>query len=126
MELAELHALLLGAKDGSEYLDYAIQRALFPMAKPVPAYTRSLDAAIGLLPQGWSIHRLGQFSDCRGGFAGWIGDIFRAGDALIPYPADNTAPTAALAICVAVVRALDGERQALAATASPLPQRSGT
>ena len=129
MDVSELHALLRGAKEGSEYLDYAIQRVLVGMAKPVPSYSRSVDAAMQILPTGWSIQRLGQLSDCRGGFGGWICDIFRAADAMIPYPANGTTPTAALALCLAVVRALDGERQDAEAVAQaviePL-QRSGT
>lgn len=133
MDVAELHTVLQGAKEGSEYLDYALQRVLFGMAKPVPEYTRSVDAAMRLLPDGWSIQRLARLSDCRGGFGGWIADIFRASDAMIPYPANGTAPTAPLALCLAVVRALDGERQeaeaaakADAAAEAALVRRSGT
>jgi hypothetical protein len=131
MDVSELHTLLQGAKEGSEYLDYAIQRVVVGMTKPVPPYSRSIDAAVQLLPQGWSIQRLAQLSDCRGGFGGWIGEIFRAADAMIPYPANGTAPTAALALCLAVVRALDGERQdavtkALAVEPDTPLQRSGT
>ena len=59
------------------------------MAKPVPLYTRSLDAALKLVPDGWTIHRLGQLSDCQGGFGGWIGEIYRASDAMIPYPSSS-------------------------------------
>lgn len=133
MDLAKLVTMLQSAKEGSEYLDYSIQRLLFGTAKPVPLYTRSIDAALSLLPEGWTIHRLSQLSDCRGGFGGWIADIFRASDAMIPYPANGTAPTAPLALCLAVVRALDGERQEAeaaakadgAAEAAPV-RRSGT
>ena len=112
MDLAKLATVLQGAKEGSEYLDYAIQRVLFGMAKPVPEYTRSLDAAVQLVPQGWSIHRLSHLSDCRGGFAGWVGDIYRAGDAMIPFPSVGTAATAPLALCNAVIRVRLGEQQA--------------
>jgi len=104
MDLAKLLALLEGAREGSEYLDYAIQRVLFRMTKPVPLYTRSLDAALSLVPEGWTIHRLGQLTDCKGGLAGWLADIYRSSDAVIPYPPEGTAPTAALALCVAAVR----------------------
>jgi hypothetical protein len=129
MELAKLVTMLQSAKEGSEYLDYAIQR-LFGTAKPVPLYTRSLDAALKLMPEGWTIHRLGQLTDCQGGFGGWIGEIYRASDAMIPYPSSSPAASAPLAICVAALRVR------LAATAdgdsSPVPaldsrvQRSGT
>lgn len=104
MDLTKLLSLLQGAQEGSEYLDYAVQRVLFRMAKPVPLYTRSLDAALSLVPEGWTLHRLGQLSDCRGGSGGWIADIYRPSDAVIPFPCEGTAQTAALALCVAGVR----------------------
>jgi hypothetical protein len=103
MRLAKLVAMLQNAKEGSEYLDYAIQH-LFGTAKPVPPYTRSLDAALTLLPEGWTIHRLGQLSDCQGGFGGWIGEIYRASDAMIPYPCASPSASAPLALCVAALR----------------------
>jgi hypothetical protein len=103
MDLAKLVATLQSAKEGSEYLDYAIQR-LFGTAKPVPLYTRSIDAALTLLPEGWTIHRLSQLSDCHGGFGGWIGEIYRASDAMIPYPATAPAASAPLALCIAALR----------------------
>jgi hypothetical protein len=104
MDLAKLLSLLQGAQEGSEYLEYAIQRVLFRMAKPVPLYTRSLDAALSLVPLGWTIHRLGQLSNCRGGSSGWLVDIYRPADAVIPFPAEGTALTAPLALCIAAVR----------------------
>jgi hypothetical protein len=103
MDLVKLVSTLQGAKEGSEYLDYAIQR-IFGTAKPVPLYSRSLDAAMKLMPEGWSIHRLSQLSNCQGGFRGWIGEIYRARDAMIPYPATAPAATAALALCIAALR----------------------
>lgn len=104
MDLSKLLSLLQGAKEGSEYLDYAIQRAFFAMAKPVPLYTRSLDAATLLIPTGWTIHRLGHLSDCHGGLSGWLADIFRPSDAVIPFPSEGTSQTAPLALCIAAVR----------------------
>jgi hypothetical protein len=104
MDLVKLLALLQGAQEGSEYIDYAIQRVLFRMTKPVPLYTRSLDAALTLLPEGWTIHRLGQLSDCRGGTSGWLADIYRPTDAVIPYPSEGTAQSAPLALCLAAIR----------------------
>jgi len=103
MELAKLVAMVQSAKEGSEYLDYAVQR-LFGTAKPVPLYTRSIDAALTLLPEGWTIHRLGQVTDCQVGFGGWIGEVYRARDAMIPYPSNNPATTAPLALCAAALR----------------------
>jgi len=116
MDLAKLLALLQGAQEGSEYLDYAIQRVLFRMAKPVPLYTRSIDAALSLMPPGWTVHRLGHLSDCRGGTSGWLADIYRPSDAVIPFPAEGTALTAPLALCIAAVRSrlgllLQGDEQ---------------
>lgn len=104
MDLSKLLSLLQGAQEGSEYLDYAVQRVLFRMTKPVPLYTRSLDAALALLPEGWTLHRLGQLSNCRGGTGGWIAEIYRPSDAVIPFPCEGTAHSAPLAICVAGVR----------------------
>jgi hypothetical protein len=109
MNLAKLVTLLESAQDGSEYLDYSIQRVLFGTTKPVPLYTRSIDAAMLLLPEGWSIHRLAQLSNCHGGFGGWVGDIYRGADAVIPYPSSGTAHSAPLALCLAAVRARYGE-----------------
>jgi len=126
MELAKLVTMLQSAKEGSEYLDYAIQREL-GMAKPVPAYTSSLDAALTLLPQGWTIHRLGQLSNCRGGFAGWIGELYRGSDAMIPYPAPAPAASAPLALCMAAMRIRLAETQPGAGeeSAAELSQRLG-
>ena len=118
MDLAKLVTTLQSAKEGSEYLDYAIQR-LFGTAKPVPLYTRSIDAALRLLPQGWTIHRLSQLSDCRGGFSGWIGEIYRASDAMIPYPSSSPAATAPLALCIAAMRLRLAEQLAEEARGEP-------
>jgi hypothetical protein len=131
MDLAKLVTMLQSAKEGSEYLDYAIQR-LYGTAKPVPLYTRSLDAALKLMPEGWTIHRLGQITDCQGGFGGWIGEIYRARDAMIPYPSSAPAASAPLALCIAALRvrlaeSLEQEEAARAAAAgSERAQRSGT
>lgn len=110
MELAKLVTMLQSAKEGSEYLDYSIQR-LFGTAKPVPLYTRSIDAALKVVPEGWTIHRLSQLSDCRGGFGGWIGEIYRATDAMIPFPSSAPAATAPLALCIAGLRVRLAEEQ---------------
>jgi hypothetical protein len=122
MELTKLLSQLQGAREGSEYLDYAVQRALFRMTKPVPLYTRSLDASLALLPEGWTLHRLGQLSDCRGGTGGWVADIYRLTDAVIPFPCEGTAQSAALAICAAGVRT----RLGLMLQGSAPVQRSAT
>ena len=80
------------------------------------------------MPEGWTIHRLRQLTDCQGGFGGWVGEIYRASDAMIPYPSTAPAASAPLAICVAAMRVRlaettegDGAQQMPA-----LVQRSGT
>jgi hypothetical protein len=131
MDLAKLVTMLHSAKEGSEYLDYAIQR-LFGTAKPVPLYTRSIDAALKLLPEGWTIHRLGKITDCHGGFGGWIAEIYRARDAMIPYPSGAPAASAPLALCIAALRVMhaeqveEEERQQQQADILARTQRSGT
>jgi hypothetical protein len=108
MDLSKLVAALEAAAEGSEYLDYAIQRQ-FALMKPVPAYTSSVDAAMSLLPDGWSIHRLCHRHDCRGNFSGWFAELYRASDAVIEQPANSLGATAALALCVAAMRVRHGE-----------------
>ena len=103
MDMVKLIAALEGAAEGSEYLDYAIQRQ-FRLMKPVPAYTRSLDAAMLLIPAGWSINRLCHRHDCQGSFTGWLAELYRASQAVIEYPANSPGATAALALCLAATR----------------------
>lgn len=119
MDMAKLLSLLQGAEGASEYLDYAIQRVFFRMTKPVPRYTSSLDAALALVPEGWTIHRLSHLSDCHGGCSGWIAEIYRPADAVIPFPAEGTAQTAALALAIAAVRT----RLGLSQQREPAPKR---
>jgi hypothetical protein len=103
MEPTKLIAALEAATEGSEYLDYSIQRH-FGLMKPVPLYSRSLDAAISLVPEGWSIHRLMQRNDCRGNFSGWMVELYRASQVVLelPYSLGATAP---LALAAAALRA---------------------
>jgi hypothetical protein len=122
MDTTKLISALQAANEGSEYLDYAIQRQ-FTLMKPVPAYTRSVDAAMLLIPDGWSIHRLCHHHDCRGNFTGWLAELYRAADAVIELPADSLGATAALALCVAAMRAHERMAQP-AAPAPPLAEPS--
>jgi hypothetical protein len=101
--MAKVISALEAAAEGSEYLDYAIQYQ-FGLMKPVPAYTRSVDAAMLLFPDGWSIHRLCRRHDCRGSFTGWLAELYRAADAIIEYPANSLGATAPLALCLAAMR----------------------
>jgi hypothetical protein len=103
MDVEKLIAALEGAAEGSEYLDYAIQRQ-FGLMKPVPAYTRSLDAALSLLPEGWSIHRLMRRNDCRGNFTNWAAELYRAADIVLEIPATAIGMTAPLALACAALR----------------------
>jgi hypothetical protein len=104
MEPVRLLALLEAAKDGSDYLDHAVARELSLRDRPVPPVTRSLDAAMSLVPSDWIVHRLGQVGDCRGGMRGWVAEICRAGDRIIVFPPEGAARTAPLAICISVLR----------------------
>jgi hypothetical protein len=124
MDLAKLIPSLQAAGEGSEYLDYAIQRQ-FGLMKPVPAYTRSLDAALQLMPEGWSIHRMGQRHDCRGSFTGWFAELYRAADAVIEFPADSRGATAPLALCVAAMRVRQGLADAIATQADATVEEVG-
>lgn len=103
MDMVKLISTLETATEGSEYLDYAIQRQ-FALMKPVPAFTRSVDAAMNLIPDDWSIHRMGRRHDCRGAFTGWYAELYRASDAFIEYPANSLGGTAPLALCLAAMR----------------------
>jgi hypothetical protein len=118
MDITKLISTLQAAGEGSEYLDYAIQRQ-FTLMKPVPTYTRSIDAALQLIPEGWSIHRLGRRHDCRGNFTGWCAELYQASDAVIEFPANSLGATAPLALCVAALRVHESQlqRDALAETA---------
>src|SRR5215469_10433705 len=109
MEVEQLITALQAAAEGSEYLDYAIQRQ-FGLMKPVPAYSRSVDAAMQLIPEGWSIHRLCRRHDCRGRFTGWLAELYRAADAVIEFPANSSGATAALALCIAAMRIHDSQQ----------------
>jgi len=107
LEIVKVISALEAAAKGSEYLDYAIQHQ-FGLLKPVPAYTRSVDAAMLLFPDGWSIHRLSRRHDCRGNFTGWVAELYRASDAIISYPANSLGTTASLALCLAAMRIHEG------------------
>jgi hypothetical protein len=116
MEPLKLIAALEAATEGSEYLDYSIQRH-FGLMKPVPLYTRSLDAAMALVPEGWSVHRLTRRNDCRGSFTGWMAELYRASAVVLelPYSAGATAP---LALAAAALRARFAATQEVEGAAS--------
>jgi hypothetical protein len=109
IELLKLASSVDGAAEGSEYLDYAIQR-VFGLRKPIPLYTRSIDAAVMLIPEPWSIHRLARSHNCRGKFSGWTVELYQANEAMIDASVSAQAATAALAICAAALRAREALR----------------
>jgi hypothetical protein len=67
------------------------------------------------VPEGFSLHRLQQRTDCRGNFTSWLAELYRATDVVLDIPSASSAATAPLALCSAalrVIRALqdaDGE-----------------
>ncbi|HZS81689.1 MAG TPA: hypothetical protein VFA50_02385 [Stellaceae bacterium] len=105
MDVLKLASSIEGAATGSDYLDYAIQR-LFGLKKPIPAYTSSLDAAMLLVPEPWSIHRLAHGHNGQGRLAGWAVELYRPDEVMIDASASARAVTAPLAICAAALRAL--------------------
>lgn len=117
MDWAKLILALENATEGSEYLDYAIQRR-FGLKKPVPAYTSSIDAALTLVPPKWSIHKLNRRNDCRGAFTGWVAELYRATDVVLEFPSNCTAATAPLALCGAAMRVLQAVDAARSETSS--------
>jgi hypothetical protein len=108
-ELLKLASSVDGAADGSEYLDYAIQR-IFGLRKPIPAYTQSLDAAVMLIPEPWSIHRLARTHNGRGKFSGWTVELYQANEVMIDASISAQATTAPLAVCAAALRAREALR----------------
>jgi hypothetical protein len=123
MDNAKLLSALETATDGSEYLDYAIQR-VFGLMKPVPGYSRSIDAALTLVPDGWSIHRLGRRHDCHGNFTGWVVELYRAQEAVIEFPSNSTGATAPLALCAAAIRIRESRRSSQADDAGAMAETS--
>jgi hypothetical protein len=123
MDLAKLILALESATEGSEYLDYAIQRR-FGLKKPVPAYTSSIDAALTLVPAEWSIHKLHRRNDCRGTFTGWIAELYRATDVVLEFPSNSTAASASLALCAAAMRVYQGLEATQRETDGDTPQHA--
>jgi hypothetical protein len=121
MDWAKLILALENATEGSEYLDYAIQRR-FGLKKPVPAYTSSIDAALSLVPPGWSVHKFHRRNDCRGTFTGWVAELYRATDVVLEFPSNSTAATGALALCAATMRVLQALDEAQPETSSETPR----
>ena len=107
--LRELIEQLESAESGSRELDAAIQRAMgpdFPLhfsgVGVCNAFTTSLDAALTLVPEGWS-WSLGEMRGI-GKFRGWLND-HNTPDGLAVRHIDADATTPALALCIAALRA---------------------
>jgi hypothetical protein len=103
MRTLKVVAALDAAEEGSEYLDYAIQQH-FGLMKPAPPYTRSLDAAMTIVPDGWSMHRLCRRHDGLGQVSGWFAELYRDTEASIEVPSNSMGATAPRAICRAAMR----------------------
>jgi hypothetical protein len=86
---------------GTAHLDHRIGEA-FDL--PPHPYTRSLDAALQLIPAGWSVAQLTHHNDCQGHFTGWSAELYRPNHGIIPCPAGRLSASAALALCSAALR----------------------
>jgi hypothetical protein len=95
-------AAVEAAQAGSPDLDIAIAAALHLDAAP---YSRSLDAALRLVPDGWSVAQISQRTDGRGRIAGWTADLFRPDLAVLPAAPPRLMPSAPLALAIAALRA---------------------
>ena len=102
MSLLGTLTLIEASPAGSAALDAAIAKVL--ELDPAP-YTRSLDAAMRLVPDGWSIAHLSQRTDGRGRIYGWTADLFRPTLAILPDAPARLMPSAPLALAIASFRA---------------------
>lgn len=74
----------------------------------LPAWSRSIDAALTLVPPGWRLHRLGEHVQNRGwdGKEWWWEACFWRPGPRDPFIDNGTrAPTPALALCIAALKA---------------------
>jgi hypothetical protein len=107
----DLIARLTAATGPDRALDHAILTALNRASKngfstqglgPLPAYTQSLDAALTLVPEGWRVTHA-YWDDERAHFT--LGHVDRD-----KGWRDGDAPTPALALCIASLRALQARK----------------
>ena len=101
--MLRLITALEAASEGHEHLDIEIQQ-LRGLRKPIPPYTRSVDAALSLLPEGWSVYSLRRQTNGRGEFTSWAVVLYRATDVMIEVAHASKAVSAPLAICAAALR----------------------
>ena len=110
--MKDLIAELEAAPEGSEVLDVAICKAIChygpddPLWHVLP-YSRSLDAALTLVPEGWNFE--GSFTDPDNDYVieGWNGKFAPGG-----IDVQGSAHTAVLALCIAALRARQAMEQA--------------
>jgi hypothetical protein len=101
LSISRTLALIEASPAGSATLDAAIAEVLDLDQAP---YTRSLDAAMRLVPEGWSIAQLSQRTDGRGRVHGWTADLFRPNLAILPDAPARLMPSAPLALATASFR----------------------
>ena len=119
-DLDKLTAALESAAEGSEELDERVGRAFGwwydfdnvewvregEIVEFLPVYTRSIDAALTLVPEGWILHRLGQerkwnpMTDFL-----WVARLHKGEVPSSRNIVQYFAVTPALAICAAALRA---------------------
>jgi len=102
LSIARTLALIEAAPAGSAELDAAIAAALDTATAP---YSRSLDAALQLVPNGWSIAQLSQRTNQNGRTMGWTADLYRPDLAILQDAPARIMPTAPLALAAASFRA---------------------
>ncbi len=102
MSIFRTLALVEASPAGSATLDAAIAEVLDLDEAP---YTQSIDAAMRLVPDGWTIAQLSQRTDGRGRVSGWTADLFRANLAILPDAPARLMPSAPLALATASLRA---------------------
>jgi len=106
MDIMRLVAAVEAASEGNEFLDAQIQKLLNNIRKPIPRYTLSIDVALTLLPQHWSLHRLCREPAAGRQFAPWRAEVYRTGQVMIDADTTSTAATAPLAICASALRVI--------------------
>src|SRR4051812_34788021 len=103
MDIMRLVAALEAAPGGSEFLDAQIRKLFNTICKPIPRYTLSIDVALTLLPEDWSLHRLCREADAGRQSAPWRAEVYRTGQVMIDADTTSTAASAPLAICAAAL-----------------------
>jgi hypothetical protein len=124
--MEDLIARLKAAQEGSRELDVEIERAEWrrrhgdrPMPKDllisIPKYTRSIDAALTLLPREWLIFEMTQWEGDSGDW--WEFQLVQRGRSLDEtewIEPDRGNHTPALALCVAALMALAADTSSAA------------